>query len=153
MAAPRLVSMQHAKEHLRVNHNAEDDRIARLCDMASSIVLNHLWQYERTTYQTLPIYDPALPATYIAQPYPWVWTGTAPYWWPSTRISYQQLPPYMVDTWIGEAGSPSVPPDIPGEIVAAVLLVISNIYDKPHENPISDGVRRLLVKWHDPPMA
>jgi hypothetical protein len=153
MAAPRLVSVARAKEHLRVTHDAEDGRIEFLCDVASSIVLNHLWQYPRTTYQSLPVYDPDIPPQPFTAPWPWVWTGTPPYWWPATRVSYQQLPPYLVDEWMGEAGSPSIPPDIPGEVVMATLMVITNIFDTPHENPISEGVRRLLVKWHDPAMA
>lgn len=148
MALPRLVTAEQAKDHLRVDHDLEDSKIETLVQQGSAVVLNYLQQYPRTTYQSLP----ATTTDYVT-PWPWVWTSSNPYWWPSTRVSYQQLPPYVAQYWTDDSGEPTE--DVPGEVAAATLLVIGALFEdrEGEKDPISTAVRSLLAMRRDPAMA
>ena len=151
----RLVTVEQAKEHLLVDHDQDDSKIKLLVETASAIVLNYIKQYPRTQYQTLPTSEEI--TTEIVEPWPLYHLGPyGPYtrwgWWPFARISYQQLPPYIADTWVDDEGAPN---NVPGPIHAATLLVIGQLYhDREGTNdPISVGVRSLLHRYRDPALA
>jgi hypothetical protein len=153
MPIPRLVTPERAKEHLLVDHNYDDSKIIFMVEQASAIVLNYIKQYPRTTYQTLPLVADDL---IMAEPWPLTYWGPyGPYrnWsWYVPRISYQNLPPYVADTWVDDEGEPN---NVPGAVSVSTLMVIGNLYKDREgaDDPISKGVRSLLIRYRDPALA
>jgi hypothetical protein len=151
----RLVTFERAKEHLLVDHDEDDNKIRLLVDQASAIVLNYIRQYPRTQYQTLPEQDDLVAG--VVEPWPLSYIGPyGPYtrwaWWPFPRVSYQQLPPYIADTWVDDENQPT---SVPGAVAAATLLLIGNLYNDREgtDDPISRGVKSLLEYYRQPILA
>jgi hypothetical protein len=151
---PQLVTLAQARKHVNVDHTDDDVKLAEIVIQASAVVLNYLNQYPRGEYEALPVYDPTAAPVLVA-PWPWEWVASTtrpPYWWPTTRIIYQQLPPYIADGW-DQSGSPAG--EVPGAVTAATLLVIGALYrDREGQtDPISTAVKSLLGFYKQPPMA
>lgn len=148
-----FITFAQGKEHLQIDHDLSDDWITENIEIATAVVVNYLKQDRpRTAYQTLPEPDPDTGLYDPPYPWPWPYSCESPYWWPVARVSYQNLPPYVVDDWIDTSGHPLA---VPGSVQAATKLVLGVLYKDREgaQDPISPAVESLLRRYRDPAMA
>jgi len=127
---PPLVSFDVAKIHLRMINNDLDSDIDVKLRLASQIVANHCKFTD-------------IPAEWIS--------AESPIDSEAEEMAEESDELILLDTLTS-------PPDtlfvrVPGNIQAAVLLTLGNLFDNPEGEILTDTIKDLLTPFRDPTMA
>lgn len=135
----KLVTIDEAKEHLVIEHNADDLRIADAIEDASQRVVDYLNRSPQLVGYT--DVDGEL-LTNSAGEFRAQLTDSA-----GTPLFDTSGAPEM-ETW----PNPVLPRRYPS-LRRAVLLVLSNFDERSQDDPISDAVKSILLPLKDPTLA